>query len=202
MDFFHFPHHHSSQSVAHFALFRDVKNSQALRKRIIAAATIEGADGDQEREAVNFAFIDARLITGRLHLQTAISQAILADSQGAIRTKSVHSEILWALNPTNNITEALRRYGVSDTTTDLIVVRVGEANLDSAKIQELMEEVVLGKMVPFSELKNITDWSPIKKYHKLIGEVAVQESKGNISRERAIVDNIVISTVAVKTVMA
>lgn len=65
MDFFHFPHHHSSQSVAHFALFRDVKNSQALRKRIIAAATIEGAAGDQEREAVNFAFIDARLV-GRL----------------------------------------------------------------------------------------------------------------------------------------
>ena len=65
MDFFHFPHHHSSQSVAHFALFRDVKNSQALRKRIIAAATIEGAPGDQEREAVNFAFIDARLV-GRL----------------------------------------------------------------------------------------------------------------------------------------
>ena len=35
-----------------------------------------------------------------------------------------------------------------------------------------------------------------------MGEVAVQESKGNMIRERAIVDNIVISTVAMKTVMA
>ena len=42
----------------------------------------------------------------------------------------------------------------------------------------------------------------VTQYHKLMGEVAVQESKGNISRERAIVDNIVISTVAMKTVMA
>ena len=110
---------------------------------------------------------------------------MLADSQGAIRTKSVHSEVLWALNPTNNvsfhcsayvpkgkhyasqITEALRRYGVSDATTDLIVVRVGEANLDSAKIQELMEEIVLGKMVPFAELKDITDWSSIKKVRSI-----------------------------------
>lgn len=42
-------------------------------------------------------------------------------------------------------------------------MRVGEANLDSAKIQELMEEVVLGKIAPFAELKDITDWSLIKK---------------------------------------
>ena len=63
----------------------------------------------------------------------------------------------------SQITEALRRYGVSDATTDLIVVRVGEANLDSAKIQQLMEEIVLGRMVPYAELKDITDWSSIKK---------------------------------------
>jgi len=46
-------------------------------------------------------------------------------------------------------------------------VRVGEANLDSAKIQELMEEVVLGKTVPFTELKDITDWSSIKKVRSI-----------------------------------
>lgn len=48
----------------------------------------------------------------------------------------------------------------------------------------------------FDVLINVT------QYHKLNGEVAVQVSKGNISRERAIVDNIVITTVAMKTVMA
>lgn len=46
-------------------------------------------------------------------------------------------------------------------------MRVGEANLDSAKIQELMEEVVLGKTVPFTELKDITDWSSIKKVRSI-----------------------------------
>ena len=38
------------------------------------------------------------------HLETAIYQAILADeSQEGLRTKTVHSEILYNLNPTHNV---------------------------------------------------------------------------------------------------
>ncbi|KAF8905834.1 kinase binding protein CGI-121-domain-containing protein [Gymnopilus junonius] len=105
------------------------------KARIIAASTAEGDFGEKEREAVNFAFVDARLITSRLHLETAIYQAILAESQTGLRTRTVHAEILYNLNPTHNvssflplktwkcllflqITEAIRRYGVSDGNTD------------------------------------------------------------------------------------
>src|SRR5437879_3609846 len=42
-------------------------------------------------------------ITSPLHLQTAIYQALLSESQGSLRTKTIHSEIIWALNPTNNV---------------------------------------------------------------------------------------------------
>lgn len=47
-------------------------------------------------------------ICSLLHLQTAVYQAVLAQVQGSIRTKTVHSEILWALNPTNNVTNLAR----------------------------------------------------------------------------------------------
>ena len=46
----------------HIALFRNVANSAEIRKRIIAAATLTGDEGDAERERVNFAFVDARLV--------------------------------------------------------------------------------------------------------------------------------------------
>jgi EKC/KEOPS complex subunit CGI121/TPRKB len=62
MDNFLFPHLPESHSLAQFALFRNVENTAALRKRIVSAATLTGPEGDQEREAVNFAFIDARLV--------------------------------------------------------------------------------------------------------------------------------------------
>ena len=51
-----------SHSHVHVALFRNVSNSADLKNRIIAASTAEGEEGEREREAVNFAFVDARLV--------------------------------------------------------------------------------------------------------------------------------------------
>lgn len=42
-------------------------------------------------------------VASRLHLQTAIHQSMLADAQNSLKTKTVHSEIIWSLNPTNNV---------------------------------------------------------------------------------------------------
>ncbi|KAG1856305.1 CGI-121-domain-containing protein [Suillus tomentosus] len=189
-----------NHAVVHVALFDDVTNAAAIRSRIVQAARNLGVDGNTEREAVNFAFIDARLISSPLHLQTAIYQALLSEAQGQLRTKTVHSEILWALNPTNNITEAIRRYGVSDESTTLIVARVDVS--DTPDLQCRMCDVIQGCMVPFQALVKMTDWTIIKKHYKLDSESALKEVQGNLDRERSIIDNIVVSSVAMKNVMA
>ncbi|KAF8960249.1 kinase binding protein CGI-121-domain-containing protein [Flammula alnicola] len=202
MESLHFLHFDARHSQAHIALFRNVTNAGALKSRIIAAATAQGEFGETEREAVNFAFIDARLITSKLHLETAIYQAMLAESQSGLRTRTVHSEILYNLNPTHNITEAIRRYGVSETNADVLVVRIDSPDLSPEAVQQKMKDAVIGTVVPLSELESITDWASVKKYHKLNNtEKAIQETAKNPSRERAIVDQIVISSVAMKSVM-
>lgn len=105
--------------VIYAAKFKHVKNAGAIRERIVKAATMEGPEGDKERDAVNFAFINAKLvssppssnpysstspqITSTLHLQTAAVQALFAQSGESMRTKTLHSEIIWNLNPTNNV---------------------------------------------------------------------------------------------------
>ena len=112
------------------------------------------------------------------HLLTAVYHAILAHIQASLRTRTVHSEVLWALNPSNNaspkqsrslwftlttalqITEAIRRYGVSDATKAVLVVRV--AGSDSG-MREKMQAVVDGTLRPLNELSNVTDWASIKK---------------------------------------
>ncbi|KAH9487233.1 EKC/KEOPS complex subunit [Psilocybe cubensis] len=201
METLQFPHFQSRSSRVHFALFRNVSNSSAIKSRIIEASTIEGDPGEIAREAVNFAFISARLITSRLHLETAIHQAILADSQNGLRTKTVHSEILYIMNPTHNITEAIRRFGVSNEDSDLILVRVDSPDLNSSDVEKKMREVVSGDLVAFSELEKVTDWASVKKYFKLNSDVAVKGAAGDPTREKTIVDNIVISFVAMKNVM-
>jgi len=66
MESLHFPHFEPKHSQVYVALFRGVSNSAALKSRIVAAATAEGDHGDKEREAVNFAFVDARLVRRNL----------------------------------------------------------------------------------------------------------------------------------------
>jgi len=50
---------------AHIALLRNVDNAAEVKARIIAASIVEGDSGDAEREAVNFAFIEASLVSAR-----------------------------------------------------------------------------------------------------------------------------------------
>ncbi|KAF9475898.1 CGI-121-domain-containing protein [Pholiota conissans] len=202
MESLHFPQFDPQISQVSIALFTKVSNAGALKLRIIAAATAEGQAGDVEREAVNFAFIDARLITSKLHLETAVCQALLAASQDALRTRTVHSEVLYNLNPTHNITEAIRRYGVSDANTDVIVVRIDSPELTPEAVLKKMEAVVVGTLSPFSDLENITDWASIKKYHKLNGELAITEAAKDPQKEHAVIDKIVTSSVAMKSVMS
>lgn len=113
---------------------------------------------------------------------TAIYQSMLADAQHALKTKTVHSEIIWALNPTNNvrfiiychtfrflcldqITEALRRFGVSDTSVSLIVVRVGP-QMDAGSVEQQMKGVINGTLTSMEELSGVTDWSALKKVRR------------------------------------
>ncbi|KAI0687320.1 CGI-121-domain-containing protein [Earliella scabrosa] len=196
----HYTHLPPDLATVHIALFRNVTNSAQIRSRIVRASQLDGPDGETEREAVNFAFVDARLICSFLHLQTAVYQAILAQVQNSIRTKTVHSEILWALNPTNNISEAIRRYGVADTTSSLIVVRICSPTLDN--VEQRMASVVLGELSSLAELASVTDWASVKKYHKLNGEPALKAVAKDPARERVVVDEIVTSSVAMKSVMA
>lgn len=63
LETYHYSHFPRDLSVVHVALYTAIKNASLLRARIIKAATTEGVEGDREREAVNFAFIDARLVS-------------------------------------------------------------------------------------------------------------------------------------------
>lgn len=68
MDLFLFPHLAPSRATTHVALFLNVKNASYLRKRIVSAVTMGGEIGETEREQVNYAFIDARLVSPSLHV--------------------------------------------------------------------------------------------------------------------------------------
>ncbi|KAI0302933.1 CGI-121-domain-containing protein [Russula brevipes] len=197
MESFAYPHF---SSTVHVALFTHVTNASKLRARIVRASTMGGLEGETEREAVSFSFVNARLVTSILHIQTAITQALLAAAQNTLRTKTVHSEVIWALNPSNNITEAFRRYGVSDDSTALLVIRIDPLEFSDA--ERRMNGVIEGTQAPISELADLTDWIAVKKYNKLNGDLVTRETRNDPDLEHCLINNIVVSLVAMKSVIA
>lgn len=79
------------------------------------------------------------------------------------RTHNLHSEILLNLWTNNIISEAIKKFGISDKTKDLIVVRFGDAQ--PKQVWEAMEAVVDGKLGEVAELdkEGVADWKVLDK---------------------------------------
>jgi EKC/KEOPS complex subunit CGI121/TPRKB len=108
----------------------------------------------------------------RKHLLTAIQTTLLnALTPTGLQTRShnVHSELLLSLSPNNNITDSIRRHGLSDKTTGLLVVRIEPESGDEKSSQEAawgrIEEVVKGRLVSLDVLDDgsLVDWAKTDK---------------------------------------
>ena len=71
METYNYPQFPPELANIYVALFTDVSDAAHLRARLIKAATMDGPEGEAEREAVNFAFVDARLVSEIFCIDTA-----------------------------------------------------------------------------------------------------------------------------------
>jgi len=114
--------------------------------------------------------------------------------ENRLRSRNVHSEIVFSLSPNNNvrrlftlylltswfvastdtnaqIAESFRRFGISPTTTNLLVIKVSTPSspFTGSEIQDHLLTAVEGAQIPFSdtELRDMTDLARIRKIYKL-----------------------------------
>ncbi|CEQ40545.1 SPOSA6832_02185 [Sporobolomyces salmonicolor] len=175
-------------TIVHLALFTGIKNAAALRQRLVHASTLPDDDnGTAERAAVDFAFIDAAMITSRLHVLTAIHQALLARSQGVLKTKTLHSEVIWMLEPGTNvrcsstrpkakpddlaslvlstqISDSLKHFGLSTSTSSLLLVRIVPSDPSASsgmpggdEVLRRMHDVIEGKLASLELLGRLPE---------------------------------------------
>ncbi|KAB8270767.1 kinase binding protein CGI-121-domain-containing protein [Aspergillus minisclerotigenes] len=152
------PHLPSSLPV-HVALYRDIENAPFLRQQLIS--------GNADFE---YAFIDASMVLSRAHVSSAIFRAVNDYLNERLKSRNVHSEIVFSFSPTNNIADSFRKFGISDSTKDLLVVKVSvtpEITHDSVAAH--LAQSIKGSPVPFNDetLSKIADVTKIKKAYKL-----------------------------------
>ncbi|KAA8892945.1 protein cgi121 [Sphaerosporella brunnea] len=152
----HIPQPHA----VHIFAFKDVSNASYLREQLLA--------GNSDFE---YAFIDASALVSTAHALAAVHQAVhnLLVKQ-KLRTRNVHSEIVFCLSPNNNITESFRRFGISETTTSLVCVKVSSReNPISAEETEIrLQQAVKGLPAQFNDefMAQTTDWAKVAKCYK------------------------------------
>lgn len=201
--------HSMNVHVAHFT----IRNAQELRTRLVTASTMpDGIEGNLERERVRFTFIDAAMISSRLHLLTAVNQALLAESSDTLATHNIHSEVVWMLEPGTNISDSLKNFGLSKATTNLIIVRIAPMIDSLAKsmeeeesIFEAMQSLVDGETADIELLGGLpnggTNWKALRKIYKLnVDTPALASVVAGSIQERAILDELCIGAVAVKSI--
>lgn len=98
----------------HIHQFENVRNAAEIKKKLISGAA----------ETHDFAFINGKVVTSIEQILAAVYRALLDYTTDKIRTKTLHSEVLFSLSPTQNIMDALKKFGLQDDSTELFIVKV------------------------------------------------------------------------------
>ncbi|KAK2858852.1 hypothetical protein Q5P01_003472 [Channa striata] len=139
-------------------LFKEVKNAAALRQ-----SAVEGK--------LQCALINPTMLVNHFQVLVAANKAVHLQKTGKMKTRNIYSEIIFNLSPTNNISEAFKRFGISDGDDGVMVVLVH--NKDETELFSDIVAKVDGLQVPVGDISSLSDHAKIKKLYK----VTPQEEK-------------------------
>lgn len=141
-----FPDHAVTQ-----LLFRDVNNAAELRKK-----AMEGK--------INGALINPTMVVNPFQVLVAANKAVHLQKVDKMKTRSLNSEIIFNLSPTNNISDAFKRFGISDNDNAVHIVLVH--SVDENHVADIVAKVD-GKQLPVDQVSTLTDTDKIKKLFKV-----------------------------------
>ncbi|KAL0454226.1 UNVERIFIED_CONTAM: EKC/KEOPS complex subunit Tprkb [Sesamum latifolium] len=109
------------------------------------------------------AFLNASLIPDVFPVLAAAYKTHVAKSRESLTTRTLHSEIVYNYSGSKHISESLKRCGISDSTSYILVARFGASSDEMTVIKGLIKGTEIG----LEELAGRADQSQIQKHYKI-----------------------------------
>ncbi|ODV83443.1 hypothetical protein CANARDRAFT_9502 [[Candida] arabinofermentans NRRL YB-2248] len=146
------------------AYFINVQNTDEIKSELLKGNT----DYD-------FAFINGENLLSLEQIYSAVHKCLLDERFNRKKSKTLHTEIIFNLAPQRNIMECLNKFGISSSSTDLLVLKVlnlEDGNSIQEKEQELLailKKNINGDIMEFDDatLSERAKLPSIKKNYKL-----------------------------------
>ncbi|KUJ24562.1 CGI-121-domain-containing protein [Mollisia scopiformis] len=184
----HLPQSHS----IHIALYRNLQNAAFLQQQLL--------EGNTDYE---YALIDASVIVSKIHALAAVYRAVNDLLANRLRSRNVHSEIVFSLSPNNNISESFRRFGIQPTTTSLLLIKVSTPTSETSPsdLSSRLSTQIQGDAVPFTdeEIGTMTDLGRVRKIYKLnVPGGGGKKKDGNTAEERREMEMLILGAMALR----
>ncbi|EDK39581.1 hypothetical protein PGUG_03678 [Meyerozyma guilliermondii ATCC 6260] len=121
----------------------------------------------------DFCFLNTNFILSQELLLNSIHKSILNKEFDCMKAKTLNTEIIFNLSPTNKITDAFRSFGVEEGCSSVIVVHITTGNENFATVNQHLEGLLSSDSRPENikiedeTLSSFVDVSKFKKLYKL-----------------------------------
>ena len=156
-----FPLDPQTEKFITFALFRNVKNTTEIRKKLLSGE-------------LRCCLLKPGLIIDPFQVAVAANKAVCAEMFGDLVTKSVFTETLYNLSITKSISKALNLFGSIDKDTEIMAGLIHKEDEKEAVLKSFLD-LIQGEQVPLSRLGDFSDVEKIQKIYK-INEIELQVS--------------------------
>lgn len=130
----------------------------------------------------DYCFISTTHLISLDQLRCSLHRSIQNHSLNRMRAKTLNTEILYNLSPTNNINEALKRFGVDDSRLDVIVVKVAKEPINEAQLEQQISGLLHSEPVELND-NVLLSHVDIKKFAKLFKVSDANASQAQLSQE-------------------